>query len=255
MRDEIRAAGQILAEGRVLTILTGAGISAESGVPTFRGKDGYWRNYRAEELATPQAFHSNPVLVWEWYSMRRDLLASIRPNPAHYAIAEMERLAVGFTLITQNVDGLHHLAGSRKVLEIHGNIWWVRCTECNRKEERREPFEELPPRCGCGGLLRPDVVWFGEMLPGDVLSESYSAVESCDVMLVVGTSGVVQPAATFPYLAKERGAKVIEVNPERTAISSIADVTIRGKAGEVVPAVLEVWKESLNPREGSGEDL
>lgn len=246
MREEIRAAGKVLAEGRALTVLTGAGISAESGIPTFRGKDGYWRNYRVEELATPQAFQSNPSLVWEWYSMRRGLLASVRPNPAHYAIAEMERLAGAFTLITQNVDGLHRLAGSRRVLEIHGSIWRVRCVECNLREERRKAFEDLPPRCGCGGLLRPDVVWFGEMLPGDVLTESYRAVESCDVMLVVGTSGVVQPAASFPYMAKERGAKVIEVNPEGTPISTLADISIRGRAGEVVPAMVEAWKGSLS---------
>lgn len=246
MTDVLETAAQILSRSKALAILTGAGISAESGVPTFRGKDGYWQNYRTEELATPQAFQRNPTLVWEWYSMRRNLLASVRPNPAHYAIAEMERLGGNLTLITQNVDGLHQLAGSKRVLEIHGNIWRIKCVRCNRKEERRESFEELPPRCVCGGLLRPDVVWFGEMLPKDVLSESYRAVESCDVMLVVGTSGVVQPAASFPYMAKERGARVIEVNMERTAISSIADVTLRGKAGEVVPALLEMWKQSLS---------
>ncbi len=244
MKD-LSGAAEILSSSRALVVLTGAGISAESGVPTFRGAEGYWRNYRPEDLATPEAFSRDPALVWEWYSMRREALSRVKPNPGHLAIAEMEDLVEDFTLITQNVDGLHHLGGSRKVLELHGNIWRVRCTVCGMREMRKEPFETLPPHCGCGGLLRPDVVWFGEMLPQEVLEEAYDALGRCEAILVVGTSGIVQPAASFPFIAKGKGARVVEVNPEETTITSVADVSIRERAGKALPAIVRIWKKNI----------
>ncbi|MEE9591498.1 MAG: NAD-dependent deacylase [Thermodesulfobacteriota bacterium] len=222
-----------------VTILTGAGISAESGVPTFRGEDGLWRNYRAEELATPQAFKRDPVLVWEWYNMRRERLSDIEPNQAHYALARLEKRVGDFTLITQNVDGLHEKGGSRNIIELHGNIWRVRCTGCGGiKDNHDVPIDILPYCVDCGGLLRPHIVWFGEMLPDDVLSSAYSALEICKIMIVVGTSGIVQPAASMAYTAKRAGAYVIEVNLEMTPNSGIVDRTIIGKAAEILPLLI-----------------
>jgi NAD-dependent deacetylase len=216
--------------------LTGAGISAESGVPTFRGPDGLWKNYRAEELATPSAFRKDPRLVWEWYEWRRGLIAKCQPNTAHYTLAEMEQAFASFTLITQNVDGLHRLAGSRKVVELHGNIWRVRCTqEGTTWEERTVPLRELPPRCSCGALLRPDVVWFGEPLPEATLQAVIRASESCELMLVIGTSAVVQPAASLPLIAKRNGAFLVEINPQETPLTSLADVSLRGPAAVELP--------------------
>ncbi len=166
-----------LAQARAITVLTGAGISADSGVPTFRGTDGLWRNYRAEDLATPEAFERDPRLVWEWYNWRRELIASKRPNPAHEAVVELERRCPQFWLITQNVDGLHRAAGSRKISEIHGNIWMVRCTACRSVEENREVPIALLPECRrCGGLLRPHIVWFGESLDSDDLARCTAAL-------------------------------------------------------------------------------
>ncbi len=219
--------------------LTGAGISAESGVPTFRGNDGLWRNHRAEELATPEAFRRDPRLVWEFYDWRRRLLSEVRPNRAHYALVGMEEKKGHFSIITQNVDGLHGLAGSQDVVELHGNIWRMRCAECGREEENRDvPLKEIPPRCGCGGLLRPGVVWFGEMLPAGAINRAYELVETTDLMLVIGTSGVVQPAASFATMAKQRGAFVVEINPERTPISPFMDEVMNGKAGDILPQIV-----------------
>ncbi len=220
-------------------VLTGAGISAESGVPTFRGNDGLWRNHRAEELATPEAFRRDPKLVWEFYDWRRRLLSEVRPNRAHYALVRIEEEKRHFSIITQNVDGLHSLAGSRDVVELHGNIWRIRCTGCGREEEDRNvPLKEIPPRCGCGGLLRPGVVWFGEMLPAGAINRAYELVEATDFMLVIGTSGVVQPAASFATIAKQRSAFVAEINPERTPISPFMDEVINGKAGDMLPQIV-----------------
>ncbi len=219
-------------------VLTGAGISAESGVPTFRGSEGLWRNFRAEELATPGAFEKDPVLVWQWYDWRRSIVSSIEPNPGHRALAELAKRYDDFTIITQNVDGLHSLAGSRGVLELHGNIWRVRCVECSRVAENRDVPIEILPHCPCGGLLRPDIVWFGEALPEPVLAKAFASLESADIVLVVGTSGVVQPAASFAGMAKSHGAFLVEINLERTPISDIMDITALGKAGEVLPKLL-----------------
>ena len=220
--------------------LTGAGISAESGVPTFRGKDGLWKQYRAEDLATPQAFSRDPDLVWEWYNWRRGLIAEKRPNPGHEALAALEKARPGFTLITQNVDGLHLLAGSRNVLEIHGSIWRVRCVNCGlRREDRTTPLP-APPLCPeCQGRLRPDVVWFGESLDPRLLESSFQAASQAEVMMVIGTSAVVQPAASLAWQAKKAGALVIEINLETTPFSNQADAVLLGPSGKILPALIE----------------
>lgn len=226
-----------------VAILTGAGISAESGVPTFRGKDGLWKNFRPEELATPQAFRKNPVLVWEWYLWRRGIIAKAEPNEGHKALVELEkRLGDNLLLITQNVDGLHQKAGSKRIVELHGNIWRVRCLSCGAVYyDYSLHYESLPPRCKeCGGVVRPDVVWFGESLPEDALMTAYEWAESCDIFVSIGTSAVVYPAAELPFVAKRHGAKVIEINPENTPVSSIADVIIREPATTGVKKLLEV---------------
>jgi NAD-dependent deacetylase len=219
--------------------LTGAGISAESGVPTFRGEGGLWNGLRAVDLATPEAFARDPRLVWEFYNWRRELLAPLRPNAAHNALAELEGRIPGFTLATQNIDGLHQLAGSSNMLELHGNIWRVRCTKCGGVSENREvPLPPLPACTACGGLLRPHVVWFGESLNPVILQSVYQAIEKCEVMLVIGTSGVVQPAASMGLHALQRGAFVAEINLEPTPYSSTFSVSIQGKAGDIAPQLL-----------------
>lgn len=228
-----------LAAARSLTVLTGAGLSADSGVPTFRGADGLWRNFRAEDLATPEAFERDPRLVWEWYNWRRELIATKKPNPAHQVVAELERRFNDFWLITQNVDGLHRAAGSQKLSEIHGNIWMVRCTGCGRVEENREvPIPILPTCLHCGGLLRPHIVWFGESLFPNDLSRCAAALQSSEVLLVIGTSGVVYPAAGFASVAKQAGAFVAEINLESTPQSDLVDVSLQGRAKEIVPLLL-----------------
>jgi NAD-dependent deacetylase len=228
-----------IAAARSLAVLTGAGISADSGVPTFRGTDGLWRNFRAEDLATPEAFERDPRLVWEWYNWRRELIATKRPNPAHAAVVELERRCSEFWLITQNVDGLHRAAGSEKLSEIHGNIWKVRCTACGVVEDNHDvPIPILPSCRHCQGLLRPHIVWFGESLFASDLSRCAAALQSCDVLLVIGTSGVVYPAAGFASVAKEAGAFVAEINPDATPHSETVDVSLRGRAKEVVPLLL-----------------
>jgi len=225
-----------------VAVLTGAGVSAESGVPTFRGEDGLWRNFRPEHLATPEAFHRDPALVWEWYDWRRGLIGSCAPNAAHATLAEIETALPAFTLITQNVDGLHQAAGSQHVLELHGNIWRTRCTRCGEVgEDHRVPLSELPPHCpACSGLLRPDLVWFGESLPADVLDAAWAAAGQCRLMLVIGTSAVVHPAASLPLVALRNGARVVEVNPAETPLSAHAHEVLRGPAAEMLPAW---WKK------------
>jgi NAD-dependent deacetylase len=237
----LETAAGLLRRASNLVAFTGAGVSAESGVPTFRGAGGVWKNHRAEEVATPEAFARDPELVWEFYNYRRNLLAEIAPNPAHRALAELEPRVERFTLVTQNIDGLHRLAGSHNVLELHGNLWRVRCTGCGESFDR--PREKLPPlpKCeACGSLLRPDVVWFGEALPEDVWNKASSAVAACDAMLVVGTSAVVYPAAGLVELARGSGARIIEVNLEPSAASSLADVCLHGRAGEILPALVGI---------------
>ncbi len=230
-----------LASAGSVTILTGAGISADSGVPTFRGADGLWRNFRAEDLATPEAFERDPRLVWEWYNWRRELIATKRPNPAHKALVGLERRLDRCWLITQNVDGLHRDAGSTKLSEIHGNIWMVRCTNCHSVTENRQvPIPILPTCRTCKGLLRPHIVWFGESLDEDDLQQSYRALQSCEVCLIIGTSGVVYPAAGFASVAKAAGAFVAEVNLDPTPHSSLVDAALRGRAKDLVPLLLSV---------------
>ncbi len=229
-----------LREARSVTVLTGAGVSAESGVPTFRGKDGLWRNYAPEDLATPEAFARDPSLVWEWYNMRREKLLGIEPNAAHMALVEMERKTEDFTLITQNVDGLHGRAGSGNLLELHGNIWKVRCTRCRSIEDNDDVPIDIPPYCAtCGCILRPHIVWFGEMLHEDVLEAVYASLGRCEMMIVAGTSGIIQPAASFVAMAKRIGAHVVEINLEETPNSGVVDETILGKAGEVLPGLID----------------
>jgi NAD-dependent deacetylase len=221
-----------------ITVLTGSGISAESGVPTFRGEDGLWRHYRAEDLATPQAFARDAALVWEWYDWRRGLIAACEPNAAHRTLVEMERECEEFFLITQNVDGLHRRAGSQRMVELHGNIWQVRCTvEGSVFVNEEVPLPQIPPRCSCGAPLRPHVVWFGESLDHSLLQAAHAAAERCDLMLVIGTSAVVHPAASLPAIAKNHGAYLIEVNLERTPLSPYADEVLLGSATQVLPGL------------------
>jgi NAD-dependent deacetylase len=229
---------------RSVAVLTGAGISAESGVPTFRGKGGLWRNYRAEDLATPHAFWRDPALVWEWYGWRRSLIGTCQPNAAHYTLVEMESHFDDFVLITQNVDGLHRLAGSQNVVELHGNIWRMRCTRGCRPiwEDRRVLLPEELPRCpDCGALARPDVVWFGESLPGAALDAAFAAARRCQVMFVIGTSAIVQPAASLPLLALQSGAYIVEFNPTPTPLSQDADQVVQEPAGEALPRWWHQW--------------
>jgi NAD-dependent deacetylase len=228
-----------VARASAVTVLTGAGISADSGVPTFRGADGLWRNFRAEDLATPEAFSRDPRLVWEWYNWRRELLATKLPNPAHYALVELERRVGRFLLITQNVDGLHRAAGSRNLTEIHGNIWMVRCTVCGLVAENRQvPIPILPHCTACNGLLRPHIVWFGESLDSRDLERCYESLATCEVLLIIGTSGIVYPAASFAPIARQAGAFVAELNLDPTPNSEVVDIAVRGRAAEVVPRLL-----------------
>lgn len=237
--DDLAPAAERLRGAQSVLALTGAGVSAESGVPTFRGPEGLWRQYRFEDLATPQAFARDPKLVWEWYAWRRDTIAGLSPNAAHVALAAMERRLPGFRLATQNVDGLHAAAGSRRVLELHGSLWQLRCVGCGHAaEDRRVPLPELPPRCPCGKLLRPGVTWFGEMLPQAAVAEAVAAARSAEVVLVIGSSQLVYPAAGLPEIAQARGAFVIEVNTEDTPLTPSADVSLRGTAADLVPALV-----------------
>ena len=217
---------------RRIVAFTGAGVSADSGIPTFRGAEGLWRSFRAEDLATPGAFERDPETVWEWYEWRRDLIRKAAPNAAHVAIATLPNT----TVVTQNVDGLHSRAGSTDVIELHGNIFRVRCVRERKTTSSEDAFASLPPRCSCGALLRPDVVWFGEMLPEEALARASSAIMGADLLLVIGTSGVVYPAAGLVSLS--RGLS-IEVNPQASALSSACDFAIAGRAAEFVPVLVE----------------
>jgi NAD-dependent deacetylase len=232
IRDWITAAKSVAA-------LTGAGISAESGIPTFRGAGGLWREYRAEDLATPEAFARDPKLVWEWYDWRRGVIAAAAPNSGHRALAELERRVPNFNLITQNVDGLHDRAGSRRILKVHGDIWTVRCTVCGReRQDLRAKIPDLPPRCACGGVERPGVVWFGEALPGNVWARAEAAAHDADLFLIVGTSAVVYPAAGLADLAKSGAARVVEINIAETPVTHRVDASLRGPAAEILPQLL-----------------
>ena len=244
MKDSIAELRQALEESVPVVALTGAGISAESGVPTFRGANGLWRNFPPEKLATPEAFAENPRLVWEWYDWRRSMIREARPNAGHLALVELERRktaqgATAFTLVTQNVDGLHDRAGNRNTAKLHGDLWLVRCTGCGAVERNEEvPLRGLPPHCRCGALLRPGVVWFGEPLPPDAWERAARASSSARIFLVIGTSAVVYPAAGLAREAREAGASLAIVNPEPTPLDPMADWVLRGPSGEILPRLL-----------------
>lgn len=247
-RAEIPAAvARAFTAARHVVVLTGAGVSAESGVDTFRGVDGAWSKVDIEEVATPQAFARDPAKVWRWYDSRRSRLKEISPNPAHYALARMEEHFKRFVLVTQNVDGLHKRAGSRDIVELHGNIWKVIDVETGEVSEHHEaPLGEIPPRNDAGHLIRPGVVWFGEMLPRHALERAFAEAERCDLCLVVGTSAFVQPAASIPLIARRAGATVLEFTLQPTELTALADYSFLGKAGETLPPFLELIGKELN---------
>lgn len=259
MRDVTARGRDIIAAADRVVVLTGAGISAESGVPTFRGSDGLWNSFRPEELASPTAFLRDPRLVWEWYEWRRRRVLECRPNAAHFALAAfaLDRGVAGARIVTQNVDGLHGVAARETPIspsaatrwdaalpvELHGSLFRVRCTACGLRREHRGPVDASSsaslPRCGqCGALLRPDIVWFGEALDDAVLGEALERVRAADVCLVVGTSAVVQPAASLAMVTKRAGGTIIEVNPDTTPLTPFADLSIRAPAVEVVPRLV-----------------
>lgn len=227
--------------------LTGAGISAESGVPTFRqAQTGLWARFDPQELATPQAFEHNPQLVWEWYAWRRGLVDAAQPNPGHRALAELGKRFPEFALVTQNVDGLHKRAGSRNIIELHGSLLRARCLPAGHVFTWSADAD-LPLHCEqCGGLARPDVVWFGENLPAPAIHAAIEAAQSCQVCLVIGTSGLVHPAASLPHLARQHGARLVEINPELTPLSPQMDDVLSGPSGLILPELLRVvWGESM----------
>lgn len=224
-----------------IVFVTGAGISQESGIPTFRGKDGLWRNYDAMKLATIDAFYDDPKLVWEWYNERRHNIFSAEPNQGHKAIAELEKFAE-VVILTQNIDGLHQKAGSSDVLELHGSIVKIKCTVCGFNYEIMTDFSENPPLCECGNILRPDVVWFGESLPQDVWQNAIIHPNHCDLMIIAGTSLVVSPANTLPIYAKQNNATLIEINPENTEMSSQMDLAIRDTSANALPEFVSLFK-------------
>jgi NAD-dependent deacetylase len=235
---ELEEAGRRLREAESVFVLTGSGISAESGLPTFRGPGGWWREYRVEELASPQGFARDPRLVWTWYNERLRMYANARPNAAHYGLAELERRRPDFTLATQNVDSLHLRAGSRNVLELHGDLREARCTGCDERRAIEGEFDLAAIEHGCGGRFRPNVVWFGEPLPAAVWARAVAAARRADVLIVVGTSGIVHPAASLAttYASK---AFVIEINPEETALTPFVGRSLRGTASSLIPSLLE----------------
>ena len=242
---------KILARARSLVVSTGAGISKESGIPTFRdAPNSLWENFDPMQLATREGFESDPALVWRWYTDRRKMIAKAKPNPGHKAVAELESLIDTVVVVTQNIDNLHREAGSTDIIEVHGNIFRYKCLDREHPIESLPKGSDIPPRCECGSFIRPAVVWFGEMLPEDAIARSYRTLSNCDTLLVVGTSGTVFPAAGFPAVAKQAGAKVIEVNPEETPVTLDADVFLRGPAGEVLPELVL----SLKAQSGRGSN-
>lgn len=244
-RETIWSLHEALEGAQHVVALTGAGISADSGIPTFRGPGGLWRTYSPLQLAAPEAFERDPRLVWEWYDWRRRLSRKAKPNPGHFALAELERTITGspgartFTLISQNVDGLHDRAGSQNVCKLHGDLWHTRCTGCG-EVERNElvPLPELPPKCHCGALLRPDVIWFGEPLPEEAWTRAEEATRRARIFLVIGTSATVFPAAGLAHEARRANAKVAVINTEEIELDSSAAWVLRGPAGEILPRLL-----------------
>ncbi|KPU63004.1 NAD-dependent protein deacylase [Thermococcus sp. EP1] len=242
----IEEAAKLITHSRFLIAFTGAGISAESGVPTFRDKGGLWEKYKIEDVATPEAFKRNPGLVWEFYKMRMQLMKNARPNSAHLALTELENMGILKAVITQNIDNLHKMAGTKTVIELHGNIYSVKCSNCEYKENLLETRkldeflreEEIPKCPKCRSFIRPDVVWFGESLPQGTLQKAFKLAERADVCLVIGTSGQVFPAAYIPYIVKDSGGYVIEINPKESGITPIADLFLKGNAGEIMKLLL-----------------
>jgi NAD-dependent deacetylase len=228
-------------DAQKIVFVTGAGISQESGIPTFRGKDGYWRKYDPMQLATIDAFYENPKLVWEWYEERRKNILAAQPNRGHFAIADLAKHKE-VVVLTQNIDGLHQRAGSKKVLELHGSIIRIKCTVCDYQDNITTGFDSLPPKCKCGNILRPDVVWFGESLPQDIWMEAIRHAQTCDVMIIAGTSLVVSPANQLPVHAKQNGAVLIEVNPERTVMSSDMDLSLRETSASSLPQLVSLFE-------------
>lgn len=244
--DLINKVVEKLLESHSIVVFTGAGISAESGIPTFRDKDGLWQKLKPEELANFNAFLRNPDLVTEWYSHRRKIMHDVKPNSGHYAIAELEKYFERFAVITQNIDNLHRRAGSKNVFELHGNIERNYCIKCKKFYDLGDNYPDKAIYCDCGGLIRPDVVWFGEMLPEDEYEGAVKAAKTCDICFSVGTSAVVFPAAYIPIYAKQSGAFLVEINPNRTDISYMADVVLQGKAGEILPAIVNEFNKRKN---------
>jgi NAD-dependent deacetylase len=233
-----------------VAVLTGAGVSAESGVPIFRGKGSMWEIPEARRLAERAGPPWNDRGTWEFYEWRRQLVSRCQPNPAHLTLAEMEGWFEDFTLVTQNVDGLHRRAGSRRVFELHGSMWRGRCEECGRvKELPQTPLPQLPPLCECGNALRPDVVQFGEPVKQEALREGLLAARRCDLFLVVGTSAVVYPAAELPLLALKRGSAVVEINPVETPLSRMVHRSFQGRAGQILPVLWQAWREEMERNE------
>ena len=234
-----------LGESESIVFFTGAGISSESGIPTFRGKDGIWNKLRPEELANFDAFIRNPEMVWEWYNHRKKIIHESQPNPAHLTIAEIQNHFNDVTVVTQNIDNLHRRAGSNTIFELHGNIERNYCINCKKFYNEELDFSKGVPKCECGGLIRPDVVWFGEYLPEDQFLGGEKAAINSDIFFVVGTSAIVYPAAGLVYTARQSGSTIVEINIEETPFSSIADYSYFGKAGEVLPIILEEYKSRL----------
>jgi NAD-dependent deacetylase len=234
-----------LRQSRNITVLTGAGISEESGIPTFReAQTGLWARYDPQQLATPQAFRRNPRLVWEWYAWRRELVTKAAPNPGHLALASLEQLVPKFTLITQNVDDLHRRAGSQNIIALHGDILRTRCFYCRKSVEDQQELNQYDRRCShCGFPLRPDVVWFGEPLPPEALDEAFTAARECDIFFSIGTSTLVEPAASLPFIALQNEIPVVEINPDRTPLSQSSTYLLKGSAGYVLPKLIHaVWQ-------------
>jgi NAD-dependent deacetylase len=238
MSSSVETARERVRAAKAIAVLTGAGVSAESGIPTFRSNGGYWNQSRFEDLATPQGFARDPKFVWQWYEERRRAIAAARPNAGHEALVAMESRAPRFTLITQNVDGLHDLAGSRNTIKLHGDIWIARCLKCGREKADRSELTHLPPYCACGGMLRPGVVWFGEMLPEGAMESAAAAVQTSDVLIVAGTSARVYPAAGLIPLAIAHGSTVIEVNPDATDFSDEVAFALRGPSAVILPQLV-----------------
>lgn len=243
--NDIDRAAEILAGSRSVVVTTGAGMSRESGIPTFRdAPSALWANYDPEALATPEGFLRDPALVWRWYDERRRMIGACAPHAGHLALARMETLYDDFILLTQNIDNLHRVAGTKNLVELHGNIFRFKCFDNHHPIDTLPEGNDVPPRCYCGSLIRPDVVWYGELLDGDDLDRSYEALATCDTVLVVGTSGIVYPAAGFPGIARQAGARVIEVNRERTPITPDAHVFVAGTAAEAVPQIVEAVRRA-----------